>query len=86
VHAGAAEIAINEQNTVALLGESERVVSAGKTLAFIRESAGKKENAALPSGASSDNTARKLRKLSAMTPPRASSTRRYFAASGGARD
>ena len=42
-----AQIAIKQQNAIALLGERDSVVGAGKTFAFSRQSTGKERNLAL---------------------------------------
>src|SRR5205823_1382023 len=47
VQAGAAQVAVDQQDTVALLGEREGVVRTREALALVRQSAGEQENLSL---------------------------------------
>ena len=69
---------------MALLRERERIVDAGETLAFVGKRAGEEEETAIYFRPQRERAARRFRKASAITPPGASSTKRYLAASRGA--
>src|SRR5207302_7226013 len=47
VNTGTPKIAVDEQNTMALLRQRQCVIHAGKTFSFVRQGTGKKKNLAI---------------------------------------